>query len=121
VTLRRLAPLSINQEFVMNTIKNLFAYNVDVPGEPTYFEVQGTVTVAHSGIEPVLVEPEFRHRGGWEVLELNLLDKGGVSLPALTEKRVLFRREGGTAWKSLEIIEPEGSQQVEIGYREAID
>ena len=28
----------------MNTIKNVYAYNDEVPGEPTCFEVQGTVT-----------------------------------------------------------------------------
>jgi hypothetical protein len=105
----------------MNTIKNLFAYNVDVPGEPTYFEVQGTVTVAHPGIEPVLVEPTVRHRGGWEVLQLQLVEKEGIHLQVVTEKNVFFKREGGTAWKSLEVIEPAGSQRVEIGYRQAIE
>ncbi|AYG47378.1 hypothetical protein DV532_25005 [Pseudomonas sp. Leaf58] len=106
----------------MNTIENLFAYNNDVPGEPTFFEVQGTVTVAHPGIEPVLVEPAVRHRGGWEVLELKLIEKEGVALQVGTTKQVSFRREGGTTWKALEIIQPEGgSQRVEIGHREAIN
>jgi hypothetical protein len=103
----------------MNTIKNLIAYNNDVPGEPTYFEVQGTVTVAHPGIEPVLVEPKVRHRGGWEVLELQLMKKEGFFTQVVTQKNVCFRREGGTSWKSLEVIEPAGSQRVQIGYRQA--
>lgn len=104
----------------MNTIENLIAYNTDAPGEPTYFEVQGTVTVAHPGIEPVLVEPKVRHRGGWEVLELQLVEREGIALQVVTQKDVFFRREGGTSWKSLEVIEPAGSQKVEIGYRKAI-
>ncbi|BDM25523.1 MULTISPECIES: hypothetical protein [Pseudomonas] len=104
----------------MNTIKNLIAYNSDAPGEPTCFEVRGTVTVAHTGIEPVLVAPEVRHHGGWEVLELKLVDNGSVALQVLTEKEVFYRREGGTSWRTLEIIEPKGSQRVEIGYREAV-
>ncbi|MDR2318169.1 MAG: hypothetical protein LBF06_17440 [Pseudomonas sp.] len=103
----------------MNTIKNLIAYNNVVPGEPTCFEVQGTVTVAHPGIEPVLVEPKVRHRGGWEVLELQLVEKEGIALQVVTQKDVFFRREGGTSWKSLEVIGPAGSQRVEIGYRQA--
>ncbi|MGJ7547374.1 hypothetical protein [Pseudomonas alloputida] len=105
----------------MNTIKNLVAYNSDVPGEPTYFEVRGTVTVAHTGIEPVLVEPKFRNRGGWEVLELQLVEKEGIALQVVTQKDVLFRREGGTSWKYLEVIEPAGSQRVEIGHRQATE
>lgn len=106
----------------MNTIENLFAYNNDVPGEPTFFEVQGTVTVAHAGIEPVLVEPAVRHKGGWEVLELKLIEKEGMALQVATTKEVSFRRQGGTTWKALEIIQPEGaSQRVEIGHRLAIN
>ncbi|WPM26586.1 hypothetical protein OGV25_26585 [Pseudomonas sp. P1B16] len=61
----------------MSKIENLYAYNSEVPGEPVCFEVQGTVTVAHPGIEPVLVAPKIRHKGGWEVLQLKLEDKGG--------------------------------------------
>lgn len=105
----------------MNTIKNLIAYNNDVPGEPTCFEVQGTVTVASPAIEPILVEPKIRHRGGWEVLELKLVEKEGIFLSVVTEKNVFFRREGGSSWKYLEVIEPAGSQRVEIGHRQATE
>ncbi|HEK1690680.1 hypothetical protein PpSQ1_09200 [Pseudomonas putida] len=105
----------------MNTIENLYAYNKDVPGEPTVFEVQGTITVSHPGIEPVLVEPKIRHKGGWEVLQLKLEDKGGMNLQVLTKKQVVFSREGGSSWKRLEIVHAEGSQMVEIGHRVAID
>jgi len=105
----------------MSKIENLYAYNLEVPGQPTCFEVQGTVTVAHPGIEPVLVEPKIRHRGGWEVLQLNLEDKGGANLQVLTEKPVFYRRECASSWKRLEIIQPDGPQIVEIGHRVAID
>ncbi|MBA6118543.1 hypothetical protein JET76_14220 [Pseudomonas putida] len=105
----------------MNTIKNVYAYNDEVPGEPTCFEVQGTVTVAHPGIEPVLVEPKVRHRAGWEVLELKLQDNGAIAPQVVTEKPVLFRREGACTWKQLEIIQPGGSQMVDIGHRVAED
>ncbi|MFJ2525247.1 hypothetical protein ACIOWB_19140 [Pseudomonas capeferrum] len=105
----------------MSKIENLYAYNSEVPGEPVCFEVQGTVTVAHPGIEPVLVAPKIRHKGGWEVLQLKLEDKGGINLQVLTQKPVLFRREGGTSWKRLEIIHAEGSQMVEIGHRVALN
>jgi len=105
----------------MITIKNLIAYNNDVPGEPTYFEVQCTVTVAHPGIEPVLVAPKVRHRGGWETLELQLVEKDGIFTQVVTDKDVFFRREGRSTWGSLEVIEPAGSQRVPIGYRRAIE
>ena len=105
----------------MNKIENLYAYNNEVPGQPTCFEVQGTVTVAHPGIEPVLVEPKVRHRGGWEVLQLTLVDNGEPALQVLTEKPVTFRREGACSWKRLEIIFAEGSQMVEIGHRVAVN
>lgn len=105
----------------MSKIENLYAYNNDVPGQPTCFEVQGTVTVAHPGIEPVLVEPKVRHRGGWEVLQLTLVDNGEPTLQVVTEKPVTFRREGACPWKSLEIISAEGSQVVEIGHRVAVN
>lgn len=115
------ALFSITKGLIMTTIKNLIAYNSDVPGEPTYFEVQGTVTVAHPGIEPVLVEPKVRHRGGWETLELLLVEKEGIFTQVVTEKNVFFRREGRSTWGALEVIEPAGSQRVRIGYRQATE
>ena len=105
----------------MSKIENLYAYNNEVPGQPVCFEVQGTVTVAHSGIEPVLAEPKIRHKGGWEVLQLTMVDNGQPSLQVLTEKPVFFRREGVSSWKKLEIISAEGSQMVEIGHRVAVN
>ncbi len=105
----------------MIKVENLYAYNNEVPGQPICFEVQGTVTVGHPGIEPVLVEPEFRHMGGWEVLQLELVDSGEATIQVVTEKKVFFRREGASAWKRLEIIHDEGSQMVEIENRVAIE
>lgn len=105
----------------MIKIENLYAYNDEVPGQPICFEVQGTVTVGHPGIEPVLVEPEIRHKGGWEVLQLKLVDSGEATIQVITKKPVLFRREGASSWEKLEIIHDEGSQMVEIGHRKAIE
>ena len=121
MALRLVVQFSIAKEYIMNEIENLYAYNEKVPGEPAYFEVQGSVQVAHPGIEPVLVEPQKRHRGGWEVLELKLVDNGCPALSVITEKRVSYRREGGTMWKALEIVQADGSQIVQIGERTAID
>jgi len=121
VARRLLAPLSTAKAFIMNKIENLYAYNNEVPGQPTCFEVQGTVTVAHPGIEPVLAEPKVRHKGGWEVLQLTLVDSGEPAIQVLTEKPVFFRREGASPWKGLEIMHADGSQRVEIEHRVAIN
>lgn len=103
----------------MHKIESINAYNSDIPGQPITFEVQMTVTVAHPGIEVVLVQPRVRHRGGWETLELQLIDNGNPAPQVVTEKNVFFTREGASPWKTLEIIHPGGSQRVEIGYRQA--
>ena len=105
----------------MTQIENLYAYNNDVPGEPTHFEVQGIVTVPHAGIEPVLVEPSARQKDGLEVLELKLVATEGMALQVVTQKNVFFRREGGTSCKFLEIIHDGRSQRVEISHRQAYD
>lgn len=104
----------------MTTITNLVAVN-DIAHGKQVFRVHGTVTVASPAIEPVLVEPELRHRGGWEVLELKLLDSGAITPQVLTEKTVAFERSGGTGWKTVEIIHADGSQRCEIRTIEAID
>lgn len=105
----------------MSKIENLLAYNSEVPGQPVCFVVQGSVTVHNSGVEPVLAEPKIRHKGGWEVLQLTLVESEQASLQVLTEKPVFFTREGASSWKRLEIISAEGSQMVEIGHRVAVD
>ncbi|WP_410951437.1 hypothetical protein [Pseudomonas sp. S1(2024)] len=104
----------------MAIITNLVAIN-DIAHGKQVFRVHGTVTVASPAIEPVLVEPKLRHRGGWEVLELQLLDSGAITPQVLTEKTVAFERAGGTGWKTVEIIHTDGSQRCEIRTIEAID
>jgi len=104
----------------MATITNLVAVN-DITHGKKVFRVHGTVTVATPAIEPVLVEPKIRHRGGWEVLELQLKDTGAIAMQVLTEKAVMFERVGGTHWKSLEIVQADGSQRCEIRTLETID
>ncbi|MGY4524913.1 hypothetical protein [Pseudomonas sp. UBA4617] len=97
----------------MSNIANLVAINDTVNGEQV-FSVHGTVMVASPAIEPVLVEPRIRHRGGWEVLELQLLDSGAIAPQVLTEKTVTFERAGGTRWKMLEITHAGSQQRCEI-------
>jgi len=104
----------------MPEIANLVAIN-DIAGEKKTFRVHCTVTVANPAIEPVLVEPLRRHRGGWEVLELQLHDTGAVAMQMLTEKTVMFERAGGTHWKAVEIVHAGGSQRCEIRTIEALD
>ncbi|WP_406820422.1 hypothetical protein ACJA3S_25630 [Pseudomonas sp. KnCO4] len=104
----------------MATIANLVAINDIVNGERT-FKVHCTVTVVSPAIEPVLVEPKIRHRGGWEVLELQLLDSGAIAPQVLTEKTVTFERAGGTHWKMLEITCAGSQQRCEIRTVEMID
>ena len=104
----------------MAVINNLVAIN-DIAGGEKAFRVHCTVTVANPAIEPVLVEPQIRHRGGWEVLELQLKDTGAITMQVLTEKTVKFERVGGTHWKSLEIVQADGSQRCEIRTLETID
>ncbi|RCL29537.1 hypothetical protein C6A77_00115 [Pseudomonas sp. AFG_SD02_1510_Pfu_092] len=104
----------------MATITNLVAIN-DIANGEQVFRVHGTVTVNNPAIEPVLVEPKIRHRGGWEVLELQLLDSGGIAPQVLTDKTVLFERAGGTGWKTLEVIHADGSQRCDIRTIEAVD
>lgn len=101
----------------MSKIENLQAYNIEAPGQPACFEVRGTVTVGHPGIVPVLIEPRVRHRGGWEVLELHLVDNGEINLQVLTQKPVFYRRERASSWTRLEIIKDDGPQMFEIGHR----
>ncbi|WP_144169950.1 hypothetical protein [Pseudomonas sp. Kh13] len=104
----------------MATIANLVAIN-DIANGKQVFRVHGTVTVGCPAIEPVLVEPKVRHRGGWEVLELQLLDSGAITPQVLTEKTVVFERAGGTPWKTVQIIHADSSQRCEIRNIEALD
>lgn len=104
----------------MTTITNLVALN-DIAHGKKVFRVHCTVTVASPAIEPVLVEPRLRHRGGWEVLQLQLQDSGAITPQVLTEKTVVFERAGGTGWNTVEVIHAGGSQRCEIRTIEAID
>ncbi|MBK4988629.1 hypothetical protein [Pseudomonas sp. S36] len=96
------------------------AYNQTAAGEQT-FRVHGTVTVPSPAFEPVLVEPEVRHRGNWEVLHLELVDTGVVANAVLTEKTVEFLRDGACPFSQVEIIHSEGSFKVEIEPAQACD
>ena len=104
----------------MATIANLVAIN-DIANGEQVFRVHGTVTVGCPAIEPVLVEPKVRHKGGWEVLELQLQDSGAITPQVVTEKTVVFERAGGTPWKTVEIIHGDGSQRCEIRNIETVD
>lgn len=104
----------------MAIIENLMAINDIAHGDAT-FKVYGTVTVASPAIEPILVESEVRHKGGWELLELKMVDTGAIAPQVLTEKTVAFERAGGTAWNTVEVVHPEGVQRCEIRTLEAID
>lgn len=104
----------------MATIANLVAIN-DIANGEQVFRVHGTVTVGCPAIEPVLVEPKIRHKGGWEVLELQLQDSGAITPQVVTEKTVVFERAGGTPWKTVEIIHGDVSQRCEIRNIETVD
>lgn len=104
----------------MAIITNLVAVN-DIAHGKQVFRVHGTVTVTTPAIEPLLVEPKLRHRGGWEVLELQLQDSGAITPQVVTEKTVVFERAGGTGWKTVEVIHAGDSQRCEIRTIEAID
>jgi len=95
----------------MSTLKNFVAYNQTAGGQ-TSFRVHGVVTVPSPAYEPVLVEPVRRHRGGWEVLELKLVDSGVIAMSVMTEKTVEYVHEGASGFKTLEIIH--GSDNLRI-------
>lgn len=85
----------------MATITNLVAIN-DIAHGKQVFRVHGTVTVASPAVEPVLVEPAAP-QGGWEVLELQLLDSGAITPQVLTEKPWLSSVQAalaGKPWRS---------------------
>ncbi|MNO73440.1 hypothetical protein D3C76_644060 [compost metagenome] len=94
-------------------VDNFVAVNDKRPGQES-FKVFGTVNVGHPGIEPLLVEPSIRHKGGWEVLNLELRDNGGIHLQVVTRKTVHFERAGGSAWQAVEINHPGGKSTIKI-------
>lgn len=86
----------------MATIANLVAIN-DIANGEQVFRVHGTVMVGCPAIEPVLVEPKVRHKGGWEVLELQLQDSGAITPQVVTEKPWCSNVQAarpGKPWKS---------------------
>ncbi|MFJ4344946.1 hypothetical protein [Pseudomonas sp. NPDC089401] len=97
----------------MINVENLIAVNDKRNGQ-NRFKVYGTVTVDNPGITPVLREPTRRHRGAWEVLQLELVDDGGITLQVLTEKTVHFEREGASIWGMVEINYPGGTGHIKI-------
>jgi hypothetical protein len=88
-------------------INSFTAINDTRPGKEC-FRVFGTVTVAHPGLEPVLTQPKIRHKGGWEVLTLDLVQHEGPNLAVEAQRPVVFERPGATSWKMLEIQGCEG-------------
>lgn len=58
------------------------------------FRVRGTITVAHPGINPVLVEAPIQDKSFALNLELKLEEQAGSFLTVLTEKVVCFERRG---------------------------
>ncbi len=108
------------KEAPMSTLKDFVAYNQTAGGQKS-FRVHGVVTVPSPAFEPVLIEPAIRHRGGWEVLQLKLVDTGVIANAVLTEKTVEYLREGPCAFKMLEIIHADGSLRIEIEDLQAFD
>nr|WP_314478657.1 hypothetical protein [uncultured Pseudomonas sp.] len=104
----------------MSTLKNFVAYNQTAGGQ-TSFRVHGVVTVPSPAFEPVLIEPGIRHRGGWEVLQLKLVDTGVIANAVLTEKTVEYRRDGACVYDRVEILHTDGSLLVDIEAIEAAD
>ncbi|MBK5004720.1 hypothetical protein IAE33_000974 [Pseudomonas sp. S60] len=104
----------------MTKCTDFVAYNQTAGGKQS-FRVSGTVTVPSPAFEPVLVVPEIRHYGGWEVLHLQLVDTGETSLAVMTEKTVEYVREGACPWSIVEIIHSDGSLKVEIEATQACD
>lgn len=88
-------------------INNFVAINDKRPGKEA-FRVFGTVTVANPGIEPKLSIPSPRHRGGWEVLRLELIEPDSPSMAVMTTKPVAFEKPGTSPWSELEIQGCEG-------------
>lgn len=88
-------------------INNFVAINDKRPGQEA-FRVYGTLQLANPGIEPVLSEPARRHRGGWEVLKLDLVQSDQPTLAVVTTKQVAFERAGTSSWTTLEIQGCEG-------------
>ncbi|WDY58031.1 hypothetical protein [Pseudomonas sp. PSKL.D1] len=97
----------------MINIDNFIAINDKRNGQNS-FKVFGTVMVSNPAITPALSEPTFRHRGGWEVLNLDLRDEGGFAPQVLTSKSVYFERAGGTHWGTVEINHPGGTSHLKI-------
>lgn len=97
----------------MSTLKDFVAYNQTAGGQ-TSFRVHGVVTVPSPAWEPVLIVPEIRHRGGWEVLHLNLVDTGVIANSVMTEKTVEYLHEGPCISNLLEIIHADGSMFIDI-------
>lgn len=104
----------------MSTLMNFVAYNQTADGQ-TSFRVNGVVTVPSPAYEPVLVEPARRHRGGWEVLELKLVDTGVIAISVMTEKTVEYVREGACVYKALEIIHGGDNLRIDIEDIQAVN
>ncbi|AGN83495.1 MULTISPECIES: hypothetical protein [Pseudomonas] len=92
-------------------IDNFVAINDKRPGKEA-FRVFGTVTVANPGIEPVLSTPSPRHRGGWEVLRLDLIEPDSPSMAVMTTKPVAYEQAGISPWTDLEIQGCEGRLKI---------
>ncbi|WP_449430513.1 hypothetical protein [Pseudomonas putida] len=94
-------------------VDNFVAINDKRPGQES-FRVFGTVTVPNPGIEASLLQPEARHKGGWEVLNLELVDTYTNALTVMAQKTVSFERAGGSPWEFVEINHPGGESRIKI-------
>ncbi|CAM3638801.1 hypothetical protein CCOS865_00166 [Pseudomonas reidholzensis] len=74
--------------------KGWTAQNDKLPGSPT-FRVQGTVTVAHGGLQPVLQVRAMQDKSMALALELTLENLGGMHTQAVCDKPVSFVLAGG--------------------------
>ncbi|MEN8642341.1 hypothetical protein [Pseudomonas sichuanensis] len=84
--------------------KGWVAQNDKMPGN-AYFRVYGTVSVAHPGIEPVLIMPGRQDRSFNLRLELQLQEQDGFYPQVRTEKVVTFQMPGDHSYiPKVEII-----------------
>jgi len=89
------------------------AFNDTRPGHES-FTVLGRVTVPHPGVLPVLFRPTYRHRGGWEVVNLKfeLLEGDHPQVP--TEKLVQLKTPGINHWSKVELNVEKDTQWLSI-------
>ncbi|MFJ4063818.1 hypothetical protein ACIPW4_00805 [Pseudomonas sp. NPDC089996] len=78
------------------------------------FTVTGKVWVPTPAYVPLLKKPHMRHKGGWELLHLEVQNKEGMPLQVVTEQTVTFEQDTCSPYDKLEIAHAEGSFFVAI-------